>query len=124
MLIKRLDNCERIEGLDGTTIREMLNPHHEERELKLGYSLAHAMLDPGETSKPHRFFEASEVYYILSGRGVMHINDKAANVQEGDAVYIPPQGVQYIENTGSEGLEFLCIVFPAWTPDAEELVES
>ncbi|MGV9102579.1 MAG: cupin domain-containing protein [Promethearchaeia archaeon] len=122
MLIKRLRDCEKIEGLDGTIIRELLNPHHDDSGLKLGYSLAHAVLESGKASKPHKFFEASEVYYILSGNGVMHIDDEQAEVEEGDAIYIPPSGVQYIENTGSKKLQFLCIVFPAWTPNAEELV--
>lgn len=123
LLIKRLNDCEKIEGLDGTIIRELLNPHHDKEDLKLGYSLAHATLESGEISKPHKFFEASEVYYILSGSGIMYIDDEQAEVKEGDTIYIPPAGIQYIQNTSSQSLEFLCIVFPAWTPDAEELVE-
>jgi mannose-6-phosphate isomerase-like protein (cupin superfamily) len=37
-------------------------------------------------------------------------------------IYIPPKGVQYIENTGDSDLEFLCIVDPPWFPEAEEEV--
>ena len=53
----------------------------------------------------------------------MYIDDDSAEVGVGDTIYIPPMGTQYIENSGAETLEFLCIVYPSWQPDAEELVE-
>ena len=122
MLIRRIQDREIFNALDNTIIREILNPKHESQSLVLSYSLAHAILRPKEKSLPHKFFEASEVYYILKGEGVMHIDDESAKVSPGDTIYIPPQAVQWIENIGSVDLEFLCIVDPAWKPDAEELV--
>jgi mannose-6-phosphate isomerase-like protein (cupin superfamily) len=122
MLVRRLQVRTPINALDNTTIREIFNPKHESQHMVLDYSLAHATVKPDEKSLPHKFFEASEVYYILKGRGLMHIDDEAAEVAPGDTVYIPPQAVQWIENTGFEDLEFLCIVHPAWQPSAEELV--
>jgi mannose-6-phosphate isomerase-like protein (cupin superfamily) len=123
VLVKQLDDCEEIVALDDTILREILNPKHEPANLKLGYSLAHAVVKPGASSSPHRFFEASEVYYILQGKGTMYVDDETADVRPGDTIYIPPRGVQHIENTGDSDLVFLCIVFPPWNPDAEELVE-
>ena len=111
-----------ITALDDSIIREFLNPNHESEDLKLNYSLAHATVKPGESTLPHRFHEASEVYYILQGRGLMHVNEETYEVQSGDMVYIPPMGVQYIENIGESELTFLCIVDPAWYPEAEEAV--
>ena len=122
MLVKRLDELETIDALDDTVVREMLNPKHESHPLHLGYSLAHATLPPKKTSLPHRFKSASEVYYILNGEGLMHIDNETESVGPGDTVYIPPRAVQSIENTGESNLEFLCIVYPEWLPDAEELV--
>ncbi|MFW9802110.1 MAG: cupin domain-containing protein [Candidatus Thorarchaeota archaeon] len=123
MWIKRFDDCEEIVALDGTILRELLNPRHDKEDLKLDYSIAHAIVKPGEASFPHRFFEASEVYYILSGIGRMHVDESSTEVGPGDTMYIPPKGIQYIENNGLEDLVFLCIVYPSWHPDAEELVE-
>jgi mannose-6-phosphate isomerase-like protein (cupin superfamily) len=122
MLIRRLQDRESINALDNTTIREILNPKHESQPLVLNYSLAHATLKPTEKSLPHKFFEASEIYYILKGRGLIHIDDETAEVSPGDTIYIPPQAIQWIENIGPDDLEFLCIVDPAWKPNAEELV--
>jgi len=122
MLMKRLQDRESINALDNTIIREILNPKHGSQPLILNYSLAHATVKPGEKSLPHKFHEASEVYYILKGNGLMHIDDEIAEVSPGDTIYIPPRAVQWIENKGSDDLEFLCIVDPAWKLDAEELV--
>lgn len=123
MLIRRVNDREEIIALDNTRIREILNPLHDDGDLKIGYSLAHAVVKPSEASVPHRFFKASEVYYIIRGRGMMHINDQKSEVGPGDTIYIPPMGIQWIENIGDEDLEFLCIVYPSWHPKAEELVE-
>jgi len=96
---------------DRTRLRELLHP--DKQPLNLRYSLAHATVAPGETSTPHAL-TTSEVYYILQGEGQMHIGEEVATVKPGDAIYIPPQAHQYIENIGREPLIFLCIVDPAW----------
>ena len=123
MLIRRLNERREITALDDTKVREILNPLHDDGHLHLGYSLAHAVLKSGQSSLPHRFKEASEVYYITKGQGIMYINDDSAKVGVGDTIYIPPMGTQYIENSGDEDLEFLCIVYPSWHPTAEEMIE-
>lgn len=122
MIVRRLYDRKLITALDDTQVREILNPEHDKEPLFLNYSLAHAMIKPGAKSLPHKFHTASEVYYILRGRGIMHINNETAEVFPDDTVHIPPQAVQWVENHGDEDLEFLCIVDPAWKPDAEELV--
>jgi mannose-6-phosphate isomerase-like protein (cupin superfamily) len=118
LYIKDLKKCEEFIAGDNTILRELLNPAKDNR-LNLRYSLAHAVVKSGQISAPHRL-KTSEVYYVLEGEGVMHINDKSANVQSGQAVYIPPGSIQYIHNTGKSDLVFLCIVDPAWRPEDEE----
>ncbi len=122
MIVKKLSELKEIIALDDTRVKEFLNPKHDDSELHIGYSLARATLKPGASSLPHRFKSASEVYYILQGKGIMHIDDESEEVKPGDIVYIPPKAIQYIDSIGSVDLEFLCIVYPAWEPDAEELV--
>ena len=51
------------------------------------------------------------------------MDDQASPVQAGAAVYVPPGVVQWVENTGGERLEFLCLVEPAWTGEGEEVLE-
>jgi mannose-6-phosphate isomerase-like protein (cupin superfamily) len=117
MLIRDLNDCAEFIAGDSTILRELLRPAEELPSLR--YSLAHAVLRPGDTSTPHKLKTASEVYYILEGEGVMHIEGETARVGPGQAVYIPPDARQFIENTGSTDLRFLCIVDPAWTAEDE-----
>ncbi len=119
MLIKTLDDRAGFRAGDGSFLKELLHPGRE--DLSLRCSLAHAEVGPGRATRPHRL-TGSEVYYILEGRGVMHIGDERAEVAAGQAVYIPPGRVQFIENPGTARLAFLCLVDPAWTPEAEEVL--
>ncbi len=119
MIIRKLKDCADIKAGDGSTLRELFNPGPD--RLPFGYSLARAVVGPGRKTRPHRL-KGSEVYYILEGRGVMHVGDEAARVEAGEAVYIPPLHVQFIENTGGTDLAFLCLVDPAWTPEDEEVL--
>ena len=119
MFIRDLKECEEFIAKDDTRIREILNPRKQKLDLR--YSLAHAKLSRGEASMPHRL-RTSEVYYILQGRGTMHIDNESREVRDGQAVYIPPNSVQHIENTGDGDLIFLCIVDPAWRAEDEEVI--
>ena len=79
------------------------------------------MLKPGHSSYRHKL-KNSEIYYILEGQGLMHIDNESARVLPGQVVYIPPDAVQYIKNIGQVDLKFLCIVDPAWRKEDEEIL--
>ena len=119
MIIKSLGGTFGFAAGDSSFLKELLHPDKE--TLDIGYSLAHAVVRPGEKTRPHRL-EGSEVYYILEGRGLMHVDEERAEVEPGQAVYIPPRAVQSIENTGANDLAFLCIVDPAWRAEDDEPV--
>lgn len=96
---------------DDSLLREILHP--DKADLNPRYSLAHATVSPGQTTLPHKL-KTSEVYYILEGEGIMHIDGESAKAGQGQTIYIPPYAKQNIENTGGKDLIFLCIVDPAW----------
>lgn len=120
MLIRRIEDCETFTAGDGTSLKELLHPDKE--ALAIRYSLAHATLPPQAASRPHRL-ATTEVYYILSGEGLMHIDEEENSVRGGDVVYIPPGATQWIKNTGNADLTFLCIVDPAWRITDEEVLQ-
>ena len=111
MLIKDINSIPEFTAGDDTILRVILHPDNE--PLPIGYSLAHARVRPGKVSYPHTL-KSTEVYYILEGEGLMHIDDESSTVTPGQAVFIPANSRQYIENTGTDDLVFLCIVNPAW----------
>jgi mannose-6-phosphate isomerase-like protein (cupin superfamily) len=38
-------------------------------------------------------------------------------------IYVPPGARQSLLNTGTQAIEFLCIVDPAWKAEDEEILE-
>jgi len=119
MFIRRLQDCPEFIAGDNCRLREILHP--DKADLELRYSLAHAVVAPGQTTWLHAL-RTSEVYYILSGEGIMHIDGESRPVVPGDTVYIPPKAKQQITNPGSSDLVFICIVDPAWRKEDEEVV--
>ncbi len=119
-MLRKLDQCSPIIAGDGTRLRELFHPDRD-YDFTSPYSLAHAVVPVGETTLKHRL-KADEVYYILTGRGMLHIDNQSLEVEPGDVVDIPPGSVQWIENVGENELTFLCIVSPAWRVEDEEIL--
>jgi mannose-6-phosphate isomerase-like protein (cupin superfamily) len=119
MFIRELKDCKEFIAGDNCALREILHP--DKADLTLRYSLAHAVVKPGETTWLHRL-RTSEVYYIVEGEGIMHIDDESAPVRPGSTVYIPPKAKQCITNFGKTDLTFICIVDPAWRKEDEEVL--
>lgn len=122
MFVKHLKDCPEIIAGDNTKLREIFNPL-KSLDLKVNYSLAYAEVLSGETTFPHSL-KSTEVYYVLSGQGEMHIDDEISKVEQNDTVYIPPQAVQFIKNIGTDPLRFLCFVDPAWKMEDEIILNK
>lgn len=121
MLIKSIKDCKYFQTSDETTICELLHPKNE--KIKMGCSIAHAILGKDEASLPHRLKTSVEVYYILEGKGIMHIDKQSEEVKKDDVIYIPPGSVQWIKNREKSSLKFLCVVTPPWNEKDEYLCD-
>ena len=119
MLIKDANRIQAFSAVDGCRIKEIIHPKND--RISENISLALAEVAPGKATRPHKLIML-EIYYILEGKGLMHIGEETAEVHSGQAVYIPPLEIQYIENLDPEPLRFLCICHPEYTPDRNELV--
>ena len=120
MSFKDLNEIEAIHGNEGTIIRQLFHPHNTLDGIR--YSLAHFTLHVGKKSTKHKL-KSSEIYYFLKGNGVIHVDDSSFSVKKDSLIYVPPMSLQYVENTGNENLEFLCIVDPAWKQDDEIIIK-
>lgn len=119
MLIKDIEKSHFVTAGDNTALCELLHPAND--GLNIDYSIAYAILKPGCCSHKHRLRRSSEVYFILEGKGTMNMDDESAAVRSGQAIFIPPLSWQYIQNTGADDLKILCIVYPRWSKDDEEI---
>ncbi len=120
LLIGHISAIEPITAGDGCHLRELLQPTLQ--PLGIGYSLAHASIEPGGRTIDH-WLAQSEVYYIIAGVGTMFLDDIGHAVQAGTYYYVPPRCRQWLRNDGDTRIEFLCIVDPSWTSDGETIVD-
>ena len=118
MIIKKIENVEAFEGNEGTQIKQIISPPETNNVIR--YSLAHCTIAPGKSSKPH-IMKTSEMYYILQGKGIMHIDSETKQVNQNDLIFVPPMSKQYLENNGKMDLVVLCVVDPAWRQEDEIL---
>ena len=120
MSVRKNSEIKSIQGYEGTKIKQYFHPHNTLNGIN--YSIAQFTLGPGKKSKLHKM-SSSEIYYILEGSGDLKIDEDTHHIEKDDSVYVPPNSKQFIENTGSINLKFLCIVEPAWKVEDEILLE-
>ena len=79
-------------------------------------SVARATVKPGVTTLTHHLIGVQEIYLITEGQGKVEIDGlEPTDVEEGDAIVIPPETSQKITNTGKTDLVFYCICTPRFT---------
>ena len=105
---------------DGSEIRELLA--HRNSAIR-NQSLAEATLAPGQSTQAHYHPIAEEIYYILTGLGLMRLQNERRRVRVGDAIAIPPGQSHQMTNIGEEDLVFLCCCAPAYEPDDVVFIE-
>ena len=120
MDIHNIDRARPFVTKDGSQIRELLA--HRNSCIR-NQSLAEARLPLGASTTLHHHPRTEEIYYILSGSGLMRISDGQADVHPGDAIAIPPGAVHQITNTGTGELKFLCCCAPGYEHDDTVLAE-
>lgn len=67
------------------------------------------ILPPGVSIGLHRHEKDEEYYYIISGRGVMTLDDKQFEVKAGDITAIFPGGTHGLLNNGTEDLRIIVV---------------
>ena len=83
MLIKDIKNCTYFKAMDKTALCELLHPKNEIEDLKINFSIAHAILKIGESSLSHVLNSSVEIYYIIEGKGIMNIDNEKEEVNAG-----------------------------------------
>ena len=73
-------------------------------------SFSRAYLESYCKSAPTTHDDIQEVFYIVSGEGVLKAGDEARRVSEGDAILVPPGISHSLKNELDKPLEFLILV--------------
>lgn len=73
-------------------------------------------IDPDSASNPHTHLEQEEVFYCLSGRGLIRVGSEEAELRPGSCVFIPAGVEHQLVNTRSgEVLRVLYATAPAFS---------
>jgi mannose-6-phosphate isomerase-like protein (cupin superfamily) len=120
MSIQKNSEIPFMDGSEGTKIKQYFHPHNTLNGIT--FSLAQFTIKEGKRSLSHKL-QSSEIYYILEGVGIIRINEESFTIGKDDSIYVPPMSEQFIENTGTTDLRFLCIVDPAWKTEDEIILE-
>lgn len=67
-----------------------------------------AKLPPGKNLEKH-FGEYEEIYYIISGNGLITVDDEVAEITDGDAIYIPSGVGHGMSNPGKTSIEYIVL---------------
>ncbi len=103
---------------DGSEIREIIHPTiHGNSNI----SLAEARVKPGKKTEPHLHKKSEEIYQVLSGKGILRIEDEEYEIERGLAVIIMPGQVHSLVNTGKEDLVVTCCCAPAYQHEDTKL---
>ncbi len=76
------------------------------------------ILQPGVSIGLHQHKDDEEYYYIISGKGMMILDEKEYEVKAGDVTAVYPGGKHGLENNSSEDLRV--IVFSVSEPISED----
>ena len=104
---------------DGSEIRELLSYRNS---CIANQSLAEARVMPGQSTARHYHRLTEEIYYILSGRGLITVAHEQRTVVAGDAIAIRPGVIHAIANVGQEVLTLLCCCAPPYEHEDTVLV--
>ena len=66
-------------------------------------------LEPGQFIEMHFHTDLEEIYYILSGYGIISINDEKQEIARNDVVYIPKLAPHTLLNSGNVPLRFITL---------------
>ena len=107
-------------SFDRLTLYQMISPaatNYNGLNMSVPYSWAYVTVPVTGGSLPHTLHGTSEVIYVISGSGTAHIANETFALHEGDTLFIPPDTIQSVTNTGSSTLNYLSLLDPYWRPD-------
>lgn len=87
-------------------------------------SIAHVIMSPGGISLLHEHHTFAEVYYILSGEGILTCGNDEIHVEAETAAVIPSHTPHKLRNIGTSPLKHLVISSPRFNPKDIILLEN
>jgi mannose-6-phosphate isomerase-like protein (cupin superfamily) len=68
--------------------------------------------EPGQEHAPHAHERQDKLYFVLEGRGMVHIGEQSDLLSAGDAAFAPSGVMHSIRNPGPERLVVMAVLAP------------
>ncbi|MBP2133346.1 mannose-6-phosphate isomerase-like protein (cupin superfamily) [Methanomicrobium sp. W14] len=125
-LIKNNSTAPRI-FFENCEIHKILDPEILKQNIegcKYNIGIAKTILPESGLTPPHILEGTTEVMYVISGEGILHVNQHTKEIKTGDTAYIPPGGYQSLENSGEEDLIYITITDPPYKESVDSAVSA
>lgn len=104
-IIDHQQNEVQTQGADRVRMRMLLGP--DQGACK--FHMRHFEVQPGGHT-PHHQHDFEHEVLIIGGQGLARGQEGDYRLKAGDVVWIPPNEMHQFQNTGSEPLEFICLI--------------
>lgn len=111
--VVKLEDQPWYEAEDKAVAREIISPRNSSVE---SMSIAEIKIPVGVEIVPHHHV-MEEVYHVVSGTGLMMVEDEIQQLVPGDTVVIAADEWHNIKNNGEEELLLVVTCVPAWAPE-------
>ncbi|MEM6819113.1 MAG: cupin domain-containing protein [Pseudomonadota bacterium] len=111
--VVKLEDQPWYEAEDKAVAREIISPRNSSVE---SMSIAEIKIPVGVEIVPHHHV-IEEVYHVVSGTGLMMVEDELQQLVPGDTVVIAADEWHNIKNNGDEELLLVVTCVPAWAPE-------
>ncbi len=91
----------RIEGDAPRTLYTLIEPNTRNTK---HFAMGLEEIDQNSEIPLHSHSEAEEIIFVISGEGIVYIDDEKANLKTGTVIFIPPNVEHRFVNTGDEPL--------------------
>lgn len=94
---------ERVKNRDKVVLRDtyyLINPDKEGCESRR-LTLGHTTIYPTGTTTGHTHDDMEEVYYVVTGKGFMVVGEDEYEIEQGDALYVPPGAFHTTKQAGN-----------------------
>lgn len=98
MIVSSLDSAEELDVSHNSKIKKHVLVSNGEINHLTNFSKA--IFPPGEVAHAHKHHDMTEVFFILSGQGVISVNGKCIPLTAGMCVTIEPDEIHELKNTG------------------------
>lgn len=99
------NNQVAMEGASGCQVRWLVG----EQDKAPNFAMRQFEVEPGGHTPKH-FHPYEHEVFVLKGNGVILDGDVERPLAEGDVVYVAPDDVHQFRNTGTEPMQFLCLI--------------